>query len=77
MILQPWIYTQTTLYVTTSKWNNVYIYIKENLNINLGKLEQWSSENRMFINAKKTKSMVIVTKRLRVKGICLYPTVWM
>ena len=44
--------------------------LTDNLNSDLDALNKWSAQNKMFINTKKTKLMVVAGKRIPVKLSC-------
>ena len=58
------VYADDTTLSKTSSWENVS-YLTQSLNQDLKRLDEWSERNKMFINSQKTKSMLVIGKRLR------------
>ena len=57
------IYADDTTLLSCSKWND--ITLNQTIAQDLNNIEKWAIENKMFLNAKKTKSMLVSGKRLR------------
>ena len=51
-----------------SKWNDITT-LKQTITQDRNNIEEWAIENKMFLNAKKTKSMLISGKHLQSRPI--------
>ena len=58
------IYADDATLISSSRWDNISL-MKNNIKKDLENIQQWAIMNKMIINEKKTKSMLIRGKRLR------------
>ena len=58
------IYADDATLTSCSKWNNISI-VNNNIQRNLGNIQRWANMNKMVINGEKTKSVLVIGKRLR------------
>ena len=58
------IYADDATLISSSRWDNISL-MKNNIKKDLENIKQWAIMNKMIINEKKTKSMLIRGKRLR------------
>ena len=58
------IYADDVTLTSCSKWNNISS-VNNNIRGDLENIQHWANINKMVINEKKTKSMLVIGKRLR------------
>ena len=58
------IYADDATLTSCSKRNNISL-VNNNIQRNLGNIQRWANMNKMVINGKKTKSVLVIGKRLR------------
>ena len=56
-------YADDTTLLSCSKWNDITT-LKQTITQDRNNIEEWAIENKMFLNAKKTKSMLVSGKCL-------------
>ena len=60
------IYADDTTLSLSANWNNI-TSLTQALSNDLENIEKWSTENKMYINTKKTKALLVTGKRLHHK----------
>ena len=58
------IYADYATLTSCSKWNNISS-VNNNIQRNLGNIQRWANMNKMVINGEKTKSVLVIGRRLR------------